>query len=92
MRHKGQTFTNEVIVLDNNSFENCTFEECKFVYSGGSFGLLGKVTVKGPISVTFKGPAEGTMHLLRTLYGLDPEYVVQMLSAPPEEAGPIAEA
>lgn len=35
MEYDNQRFTNAEIVLDGNTFRNCTFNEVVFVYSGG---------------------------------------------------------
>ena len=92
MKYNGQTFTDETVVLDDNTFKDCTFKGCTFVYSGGTFGFLDGLTFEAPLSFRLRGPAEGTMHLLRYLYRLDADFVVRMLSTPPDKGGPIAEA
>ena len=35
MDYKDQTFTGEVVNIDNNKFEECSFVRCKVIYAGG---------------------------------------------------------
>ncbi len=96
MRHvNDKTFTNEVVQLDDTIFENCTFDGCRLVYEGGEFGFKPVINFEGPCSFSFKGPARGTVHLLRYIYTggeRGKQTVTQILSAPPDMAGPFAEA
>ena len=55
------------VVLDNNSFTNCSFSNCELEFSG-----------KGPVGMTgcefnnvrwvFSGPAENTLNFLSAMY------------------------
>ena len=38
--HRGATYTEETVTLDDTAFEDCTFVRCRLVYSGlGTVGL-----------------------------------------------------
>lgn len=65
--HEGQTFTNEQVHVDGNSFTNCYFENCNLVYSGGELpSLVGNELVQTTIS--FGGGAARTIQFMRAIY------------------------
>jgi len=63
---KGETFVGRKIVVDNRHFQNCRFEHCNFVYSGGPFAFheceILDYTVLSPT-----GSANRTMRLYEAL-------------------------
>jgi hypothetical protein len=64
-----QTFDGQRIVLDFNSFENCTFRGCSIVFMGyGPVGLTG-CTFEG-CAFPVDGPPARYMLFLRELYRL----------------------
>jgi hypothetical protein len=92
--HTGKTFTRERIVLDGNAYENCTFNECELVYSGGET-LLDNVNVRDP-SFTFGGPVMLTLGTLQTFYRLGGifrelvEKIIHQIRQPPQQQPPPA--
>lgn len=65
------SFKRERVILDGNSFRQCTFTECELVYAA-----RGKVTLDTCVfdqcSYTFDGPAQDTLLFLTGLYMIDP--------------------
>ena len=43
MDYNGRTFTNEAVTLDDNSFQNCVFNNVIFDYDGGRTSVTGSV-------------------------------------------------
>lgn len=66
MRIKNQEFNNETIKLDDNSFDHCTFNNCKMIYSGTGPVNLSNSTISNA-EWTFEGPAANTMTFLKVI-------------------------
>ena len=67
MDYKDQTFTGEVVKIDDNKFEECSFVRCKVIYAGGDrFGLL-RCTFDA-CSFSFEGAAQNTLNFMALLY------------------------
>ena len=66
MRFEQQQFDNETIVLDDNEYVDCTFHNCKFHYSGGSFNIE-RIRFDS-LEFTVGGPAARTVMLLQSLW------------------------
>lgn len=65
--YEGQTFTNEQIHLDGNSYTNCYFENCNLIYSGGELpNLVGNELVQTTMS--FGESASRTIQFMRAIY------------------------
>jgi hypothetical protein len=72
MDAKGQTFRNETIILDASSFENCTFLDCKFRYSGGPAPKILNCNFNKADWI-FDGPAGNAITVLRALLSTNAE-------------------
>lgn len=46
MHYVDQTFVDEVVHLDGNTFERCTFEGCVLHFDGGEVRLIGPIDFK----------------------------------------------
>ena len=63
----GKKFRNATMQLDGNTFKNCTFTNCKMVFSGYMpVGLENSTFNK--VSWSFTGPALTTLGFMRALY------------------------
>jgi hypothetical protein len=72
MRYADRQFRHETVELGGNQFENCTFTECKLLFSA-----LERVYFTGCVFTqcdwAFDGPAENMLYFLFDLYhGLGP--------------------
>jgi DNA-binding transcriptional regulator WhiA len=77
MRFENTTITQDVTV-DYNEFINCEFQNCKFIYHGGSFYISNcKFT---NVQYVLAGQAHDTLTYLRFLKNLNPELLEQLLS------------
>jgi hypothetical protein len=73
-----RNFSGENVFVDNRHFQNCQFEGCRFVYSGGPFAFYEcEILVNTKFSPT--GDAHRTMRLheaIKSLYNADlPHYM-----------------
>jgi hypothetical protein len=75
----GETFRNERIVLDDNSYKDCILVDCEIVYGGGEVHL--NFTTQGTSRWTFEGCALNTIRLLQALTLL-PQDPTQLLALP----------
>ena len=67
MDYKDQTFTGELVNIDNNKFEECSFVRCKVIYAGGErFGLLH--CTFDACAFSFEGPAQNPLNFMALLY------------------------
>ncbi|MDZ7689641.1 MAG: hypothetical protein U5K69_00480 [Balneolaceae bacterium] len=67
MEFQNETFTDKKIDLDYNSFVNCEFKNCKFIYHGtGPVGF--DSCVFNDVSWTFSDSAANTLQFMRSLY------------------------
>ncbi len=64
---KDKTVTKETVDLDDGDYENCIFEECQMVYSGGALLRLVGCTFDN-CSWVFDGAAGRTIRLMGALY------------------------
>ena len=69
MDYKGQTFENEDVILDGNSFENCTFRNVVFNYGGGH--LVMKNCGMDRFSFRFSGDLANGLFALYQLFGTE---------------------
>lgn len=68
---KDKAFRGDRILVDNRHFQNCKFENCRFVYSGGPFAFH-ECEVLGSATFSPTGAADRTMNLhkaLKEMYG-----------------------
>ena len=66
---KRKTFKQEVVLLDNNSYLNCTFTDCHIVYLGTTeLSLVGCKFVN--CTWGFDGPAARVIRFMGTLYAM----------------------
>jgi len=70
---KNQTFTDDIVQLDGNHFDGCTFRNCRMIF--GAVGPIGLVNC-GFFDVRweFIGAAGQTVALLHALTTASPEY------------------
>lgn len=61
-----QKFRGQKIVIDNRQFENCVFENCNFLYSGGHFAFA-NCTIEGSTQFSPTGAAYRTINLFLAL-------------------------
>jgi len=64
---KGQTYKNDKMAIDNNSYDNCTFVECELVYSGGKLPSITNCRFDRH-RLTFSDQAKNTLQFLKHLY------------------------
>jgi hypothetical protein len=64
-----QTFENEEVILDGNSFENCTFTNVVFNYGGGH--LVMKNCGMDRFSFRFSGDLANGLFALHQLFGTE---------------------
>ena len=66
--HRGATYTEETVTLDDTAFEDCTFVRCRLVYSGlGTVGLSGCRLRE--CSFHFEGAAGNAVAFMNALAG-----------------------
>ena len=67
MDYKDQTFTGEVVKIDDNKFEECSFVRCEVIFAGGArFGLLH--CTFDACAFSFEGAAQNTLNFMALLY------------------------
>lgn len=69
MEYKGQTFENETVELDGNTFEDCTFKNVVFHFGGGD--LVMKNCGMDRFSFRFDGALANGMFALYQLFGTE---------------------
>lgn len=67
MEYRDQTFENETIQLDGNTFTGCTFQNCMLVFDGTEPPNLGANQFRGDVVLTLRGNAVALAHLLSML-------------------------
>ena len=80
MNIENQTFANERITLDSNSYTGCTFRKCVLVYSGVSEMSLTSCRFED-VEWEFTGPAARVLSFLHATYqnGRDGEEFVRAI-------------
>jgi len=68
MDYKDQTFTGEVVKIDGNKFEECSFVRCEVIYAGGERFGLSHCTFDA-CAFSLEGPALSTLNFMALLYG-----------------------
>ena len=63
-----QTFTDVTIHLDGCTFIDCTFEQCRLIYSGFMVGHTQRCNFVG-CKWEFAGPAANTIGFMTAIYG-----------------------
>jgi hypothetical protein len=66
IQDKDQTFHVQRVLIDNHQFQNCKFEACTFVYSGGPFGF-DECTIDGETTLVLTGAARRARLLWKAL-------------------------
>jgi hypothetical protein len=66
-QYKNQTFKQQTLVLDGNSFEGCEFQSCTLVFNGVSEVSLTGSQIKD-CRWSFDGPAARTLQFMQALY------------------------
>ena len=67
-RFENETFENKTVVIDGNSYQNCTFNSCTIEFRGVELPSLGGCHFAG-CRWSFDGPAANTIRFLTALYG-----------------------
>ena len=68
MRYEHTTLTGQVVQLDGNEFDHCTFERCTLVYSGGAVPSMTYCRTTPDCKWTLNGAAEQTLGFMTVLY------------------------
>ena len=71
-----ESFKNKTIVLDGNSYEECTFDECVLIYEGGNIPELVGCTFEN-CGWQFSGAAQRTVLFMKALYHGGGESVIE---------------
>jgi hypothetical protein len=85
---KGQNFSGTEIILDDNFFLECSFENCTFIYSGGPFKWE-KCAFSGENNFDPKGAAQ---RVLKFLYFFRILREDQMPQPKPPSSGDVEES
>jgi hypothetical protein len=75
--HNRTSFANQDVELDGNTFEACSFTNCRLVYRGGQPPTLIHSLVDPHCVWTMKDEAANTMKLLQSLHAHGHSQVVQ---------------
>jgi hypothetical protein len=67
MDYKEQTFTGEVVNIDDNKFEECSFVRCKVIYAGAERYALSHCTFDA-CAFSLEGPAQNPLNFMALLY------------------------
>ena len=67
MDYKEQTYTGEVVNIDDNKFEECSFVRCKVIYAGGERFDLSHCTFDA-CAFSLEGPAQNPLNFMALLY------------------------
>jgi hypothetical protein len=67
MIHKGKTFSKARVVLDNNDYDACLFQNCMMVFKGGTPPGLRGCRFEG-CTFMFEDAAQNTFRFLALLY------------------------
>ena len=67
-KHTGESFTDRRIDLDDNTFEDCTFNACQIYYSGGEMSRVAGCRFDGGCTFHLDGAAARTLAYLRAMY------------------------
>ena len=65
-RFEGMAFANTSVQLDDCAFKNCTFHDCRMVYSGGRPPTLDGCQFHNS-EFEFKGPAANTVAFMQAM-------------------------
>jgi hypothetical protein len=66
--HANESFAHRRVDLDGSRFENCTFEACQIVYSGGDHTRIVGCTFDPGCTWNMDGAAARTLTFLRGIY------------------------
>jgi hypothetical protein len=69
---EGRTFTGTDIRLDGNSYENCSFSTCRFLFDGADGFNLNRNSIATDCTFVFGGAAGTTLNALRAIYSMGP--------------------
>src|SRR5690349_5267635 len=63
----GNNYKRSSVNVDGKQFENCTFEDCKLVYSGGEPPSFVNCTFTANLDLVFDGAAGNTVQFLKVM-------------------------
>jgi hypothetical protein len=72
--HRGTTFTNTRVRVDNEEFHNCRFDGCMIVY-GGTGGVIMDTCTFNNCNFEFEGAAGNTVKFMSGLYQLSSDLI-----------------
>jgi hypothetical protein len=65
---QNETFKESEVVLDNNEYVGCTFESCRFVYSGAANPAFEHNVISGDLNLEIRGAAKNTAAVLAVFW------------------------
>lgn len=65
-KHVGKKFYNQEVHIDYGAYENCYFENCTMVYSGGPYWMRDNTFVNHRL--TMAGPSQNTIQFMAAMY------------------------
>jgi hypothetical protein len=66
--HRGKTFRNQTVAIDNGEFYDCTFDNCQLEFSGVGKRVIAGCHFSEDCRWIFKGAAADTLSFLSALY------------------------
>lgn len=67
MKYEKTFFNDQDVMLDDNEFHRCNFEDCNLIYNGGKPPTLNGCSFS-KVRWRFTGPAADTVAFMRALY------------------------
>jgi hypothetical protein len=86
MKHRGNSFSHSILVVDGEEFEQCIFDNCTLIYKGGAIPKVNECTITS-CKWIFGEAAQRTIQWLAILYKFDKtlgENVVSSIRGAPE--------
>jgi hypothetical protein len=78
--HRGTTYKNSRVRVDNEEFHYCTFDDCVIVYAA-SAGVTFERCSFNKCSFAFEGAASNAVNFMKALYQLSPELIERTFDA-----------
>ena len=87
MEYSNQSFENETVELDGNSFENCSFRDVLFIFAGGDLQM--KDCAMDRFRFQLGGPLANGLFALHQLFGTEAMLQIIRGFTEPSETGEI---
>ena len=68
MDYKEHIFQHQTVELDGNNFSACNFDDCEFIYSGGTLRMDSENLIATNCKIRFKDHAARTVQILWVLH------------------------